>query len=171
METALISVVCIAILLIGTVTTMFTSFRAATKVSDSLKQWESQDSTIRRTDISATGSYSTGLITLWVKNTGQVNLQEFPKWDVIAEWTGDGTTHLNYLTNATSGPNDNEWMVQGIYLPDQTAPEVMDPNILNPQEVMNITLKLSPDMSISTTARITISTPNGITSQCLITLN
>ena len=171
METALISVVCIAILLIGTVTTMFTSFHAATTISDSLKQWETQDSTIRRTDIAATGSYANGLITVWVNNTGQVNLEDFAKWDVIAEWTGDGTSHLDYLSYATSGPNDNEWMVQGIFLPDKTTPEVMDPNILNPQEVMNITLKLSPDMSINTTARITISTPNGITSQCLITLN
>ena len=150
---------------------MFTSFRAATKVSDSLKQWEAQDSIIRRTDISATGSYSNGLLTLWVKNSGQVNLEDFPKWDVIAEWTGDDTTHLCYLTSATSGPGDNEWMVQGIFLPDETNPEVMDPNILNPQEVMKITIKLSPDMVINTTARITISTPNGITSQCLITLN
>jgi hypothetical protein len=150
---------------------MFTSFHAATTISDSLKQWETEDSNIRRTDIAATGSYSNGLITLWVKNAGQVNLADFPKWDVIAEWTGDGTTHLNYLTYATSGPSDNEWIVQGIYLPDQTTPEVFDPNILNPQEVMNITLKLSPDMSTNTTARFTISTPDGITSQCLITLN
>lgn len=169
METALISLVCIAILLIGTVTTVFTSFRAATTVSDSLKQWEEQAANIRRTEISSTGSYGGGFLTIWVTNDGQTNLQDFSKWDVIAQWTNSGTEYMNYLTHATSGPNNNQWLVQGIYLPNHSTPEAMDPNILNPQEAMRLTLRLSPNMSSGTTARITISTPNGVTSQCLIT--
>ena len=170
METALISLVCIAILLIGTVTTVFTSFRAATTVSDSLKQWEEQASNIRRTDISANGGFSGGYLEIWVTNNGQTNLKDFSKWDIIAQWTSGGTEYISYLTYVTSGPGDNQWLVEGLYLPDQAQVETLEPNIFNPQEKAKLIISLQPNLSHST-ARITISTPNGVTSQCLVTRN
>ena len=53
METALISLVCVAIIMIGTVTTIMTSFNAASTVSESLKEMEEQAAEIRLTEIDA----------------------------------------------------------------------------------------------------------------------
>ena len=53
METALISLVCVAVIIIGTVTTVFNSFNAASTVSESLKEMEEQAAEIRQTEINA----------------------------------------------------------------------------------------------------------------------
>ena len=53
METALISLICVAIIVVGTVTTVMTSFNAASSVSESLKEMEEQAAGIRLTEIDA----------------------------------------------------------------------------------------------------------------------
>jgi archaellum component FlaG (FlaF/FlaG flagellin family) len=85
METAIVSLVCVAVLLIGTVTTVFTSFKAATKVSDSLKEMETHAAEMRRTDIDANISSYSNPLQMLVDNSGQSNLNDFSNWDVIAE--------------------------------------------------------------------------------------
>jgi hypothetical protein len=169
METAIVSLVCVAILLIGTVTTMFTSFKAATTVSESLKEMEEQSAEIRRTDISADIPYYSSTLHMWVQNDGQTNLAHFEKWDIIAEYEASGTKYLVYLTkDGDTDPENNEWALYGIYLPDGSN-EVYDPGILNPGEEARIEIQLYPAPSRYTTARIITSTENGVTAQCQIT--
>jgi hypothetical protein len=169
METALVSLVCVAILLIGTVTTVFTSLKAATAVSDSLKSMEEEASSIRRTDIVASvASYGTPVV-MWIANNGQTDLSDFNSWDIIAEYEQSGTHNVTYLTRASGGtPGDNEWALEGIYLPSSSA-EVYDLNILNPGEQAKILIALSPALNTGTTVRLTISAENGVTSQCQLT--
>lgn len=172
METALISLVCVAIIIIGTVTTIMSSFHAASTVSESLKEMEEQAGNIRRTEIEAldNGDITGGDFYIMIENDGETDLSQFPRWDIIAQYTGtddnDYVTYLEYTTN--DPPGSNRWTVAGIYLPDDN-PEAWDPGILNPGEKMELQIDVDPRLDRGTTARITISTPNGVTSQCLVT--
>jgi len=109
-----------------------------------------------------------GNVTLAVANDGQTDLAEFATWDVIADYQNGGTGQLVYLEyTAGNPPGSNQWTVEGIYLSNGNA-EVYDPDILNPGEKLKLVIDLSPDIAPGTTARITVSTPNGVTSQCLL---
>jgi hypothetical protein len=164
METAIISVVCVAIILIASLTTTMYSFNAATTVSEALREMDEQASSIRRTEITVAscGNYTGGDICLMVDNDGQTKLAQFPRWDVIAQYQ-DVSKYISYTTD--NPPGNDRWTVEGIYLPDD-SPEVLDHDILNPGEKMKVIVDLDPE--IVDVARLTLSTPNGVTSECLI---
>ena len=171
METPLISLVCIAILVVGTVTMAVSSFQAASTVTEALKEMENQAADIRLTEIDAVDNMDVGDadILLTVENDGQTNLAQFPKWDLIAYYDNGGADYLTYLEyTASSSPGSNQWTVQGIYLPNNN-PEAWDPDILNPGEKMVLLIGLNPQLSSESSGRITVSTPNGVTSQSIIT--
>jgi hypothetical protein len=167
METAIITVVCVGIILIATLTMMMHSFNAATTLSESMKEMEEQAANIRRTEIASSpcGNYTGGDICLMVNNEGQTKLAQFPKWDVIAQYQ-DISKYIGYTTD--NPPGNDRWTVDGIYLPDN-SPEVLDHDILNPGEKMKVIVDLDPE--IVDAGRITISTPNGVTSECIIIRN
>jgi len=171
METALITLICVAIIIVGTVTTMMTSVQSATTLSESLKEMEEQAADIRRTEIDAIDNIvdvGDDDIDVTVVNDGHTDLVQFPKWDVIAQYESSGTDYTTYLEYTTDvDPGDNHWTVVGIYLPDDT-PEVMDPNILNPGEKVVLRIDLNPLMDDKTYSMVTVSTPNGVTSQALL---
>lgn len=170
METALISLVSVALVIISVVTMTMSSFHSASAVIDSWKQMAQQADSIRRTEIMAVppGDYGGGAIDLMVRNEGQTNLAQFSHWDVIAQYQIGGTYYIAYTDNITLG--SNEWRVEGIYLSDNiTITEVFDPNILNPAETMKVVINLDPDIGAGKTGKIIVSTPNGVTSQCLVT--
>lgn len=168
MESALISLVSIALIIIGTVTVTMSAFHSASTVSDSWKQMEQQASSIRRTEIVAVppGNYGGGAIDLMVRNEGQTNLDQFPHWDVIAQYQAGDAYYIVYT--AGYPPGSDEWTVEGIYLSDNST-EVFDLNILNPGEKMKVVVSLDPEIGEGETAKMTVSTPNGVTSQCLVT--
>jgi len=168
METILVSLVTIGLIIVSTLTMLTSSFQVATRLSDSWKEMETNASGITRTFIGAAPSsnYTGGNIVLTVQNEGATDLEDFPSWDVIATYQEGGVEYLVYTTDYP--PGSNEWAVEGIYLPDGRS-EVFDAGILNPGEEMKTELNLNPEISENETARITISTPNGVTSQCLIT--
>jgi len=170
METALITLICVAIIIVGTVTTMMTSVQSAASLSESLKEMEGQAADIRRTEIDAIDNVDVGDddIDITVINDGHTDLAQFPKWDVIARYENSGSDYSTFLEYTTDvDPGDNQWTVVGIYMPDDT-PEVMDPNILNPGEKVVLRIGLNPLMDSTTYGRMTISTPNGVTSQSLL---
>lgn len=170
METALISLVSVALVIIGTVTMTLSAFQAVTKVSDSIKDMEQEAGQRRRTEIVSVppAGYTGGPIDMSVRNDGQTDLFSFASWDVIALYQSGGSQYLAY--SASYPPGNNQWALEGIYLTDNTSrPEVFDPNILNPGETMKLRVTLSPEIGAGETGRITVSTPNGVTSQCLVT--
>lgn len=168
METALISIVSLALIIIGTVTITMSSLHSSGTIADSWKYMEQQASYIRRTEIVALPpeDYSGGSVNLTVRNEGQTNLDSYTRWDVIAQYQGSGAYHIEYTENNPVG--SNQWTVAGIYLSDNST-EVFDSNILNPGEKMTMVINLDPEIGEGETGRITISTPNGVTSQCLVT--
>ncbi len=170
METALISVVSIAIIIISVATMALGAFQSANTVVDSWQQMERQASSIRQTEVTLalSGNYTGGDINLMAANQGQTDLADFSHWDVLAQRQDTAAVYITYTENAN--PGNNEWTVSGIYLTSNTTlAEVFNPNMLNPGETMEIILNLNPEIAQGKTGRITMSTPNGVTSECLVT--
>lgn len=168
METVMVSLVSTALVIITSVTMITSFFSSTNAMADSLKQMEQQANGIRRTEIAAVApeNYAGGAINLTIRNDGQANLDDFPRWDIIAQYQNGGGNYMVYTDSPT--PGNNQWTVAGIFLSDNRS-EVFDPNILNPGEQMNVLINLNPQLSEGETARITAATPNGVTAQCLLT--
>ncbi|HEY90209.1 MAG TPA: hypothetical protein G4O07_00070 [Dehalococcoidia bacterium] len=107
-------------------------------------------------------------VCLKVINQGEASLTEFAKWDIIIQYENGTATYMIYTTSTT--PGSNEWTVAGIYLLSED-PEVFDPGILDPGEQMKLSLNVDPAISPGETVRITVSTPNGVKSMCLVTMD
>ena len=165
MESLLISLVSVALIVIATVTMMMSSFHSAVTLTDSWKQMEQQAGKIRRTEITAAppSSYQGGIIELTVNNQGQTNLADFSQWDIIAQKESEAADYIDYNADLPA----NSWKVKGIYQSDNST-EVFDPNILNPGEKMIVRVNLDPGLGSEQTARITVATPDGVTSECQV---
>ena len=169
METLLISLVSVALVIVATVTMTLSTFSSTVTLTDSWVQMEQRAEEIRRTSISLTPpeGYSGGNIDLMVDNDGQTNLSDFSHWDVMVEYQTGTIQYLNYTENPS--PGDNEWAIEGIYMTENTSmAESFDFDILNPWETANVTMKLNPQIGAGESGRITVSTANGVTSQCIL---
>lgn len=172
MESALVSVVCVALIIISSVTMMVSSFTSVSTIVESWQQMEKEADNIRRTDISSIPpeNYTGGIIDVFVSNEGETNLMSFEEWDVISRFQEGGICYINYTDNPV--PDINEWTVEGLYLSDNVSmSEIFDPDILNPEESAHLIINLDPEIAAGGTGLISISTENGVTSQCLISRN
>ena len=167
METALISIVSIALVIISTVTMTMGLFQSATGLAGAWEQMEQQAGDIRQTEISVIPpeDYAGGLVDLTVMNVGQTNLGDFPDWDVITQYESNSLIYLEYSEDFP--PDYDSWTVNDITITGNGA-ECFDPGILNPGEEMNLVINLWPEIGEGDTARITITTPNGVTSTCYV---
>jgi len=102
---------------------------------------------------------------LRVVNQGKTSLAQFAKWDIVVQYQGGAANYIGYTTNGS--PGSNEWTVEGIYLLNNST-EVFDRDILNPEEQMKLLINIDPGIGSGEAIRITISTPHGVTSQCLV---
>lgn len=166
METVLISLVSIALVIISMLTMSMSYLQSADTTADSWRQMAQQVGNIIRTEIVATSpaSYGGGVVNLTVANEGQTDLGDFSYWDVIVQYQNGQT---NYIAHTEYPPGSNQWAVEGIYQSDNVT-ELFDLNLLNPGEEMIVAINLNPEIGEGTTGKITIVTPNGVTSQCLV---
>jgi len=168
MENAIVAIISTTLIIISSVVMMMSSLQATSKMAAA---WQSMSTTLnnmRTTSISAEEyrEYNEGDIWIRVTNDGECNLYDFSKWDVIAQYD-DGTS--TYLTYRESGSLEaNEWTIEGIYTSLDYS-EIFDPGILNPEEYLIILADMTPPIGVNESTRISISTPAGITDQCVIT--
>ena len=168
METAVISLICIALILVGGMTMSQGFMTSVDTTSAVLEELGERDEAILRTEVSPqTANISGGGTTLVValENSGQIKLADFEKWDVIVQYYDDGGSYyvewLAYSDNAT--PGDNEWVREGIYIDaDSETLEVYETDILNPGEEIKIQAQLNPAVGADTTNLLVVSTPNGV---------
>jgi hypothetical protein len=166
METAIVSIICIALVVFGGMT-MSNGFMTSLDASTAgLEEIGNRDSAIMRTDLSPV-STNISLVTgpdpleIILENSGQTKIAEFEKWDFIVQYFDDsGVYHVQWLLyeDGTSAPN--EWDVGWIKLNSQ--PEIFDPNVLNPGEQIMIKTRLDPSVGENTTNMVVISTPSGV---------
>jgi len=168
MESILISIVSLALIVFSTVTMTFSTLQAANRLSDAWKVMVTQSRSMARTEISSTppGAYSGGPVYLSIENRGQVNLADFPRWDFIVQYRSGESLYLTY--SPAYPPAAGQWALEGIYITGG-RPEVFDPDILNPGELMAVALNVSPEIALDETVRIIAGTPNGVTAQRYLT--
>ncbi len=167
METALISIVSLALIIISSVTMMLTSFTSFSSITDSLKTIEKESDIRRRTDISVTvpQNYEGGTVELFVSNDGHINLGNFSDWDIFIRYQSGEIDYLDYTEN--SEPAGGQWTLESIYLTENiTVSEVFDSAILNPGESAKLLVNPGAEIPRSTYSLVTVSTFNGVVSQC-----
>ncbi len=168
MDTILVAVIILVLVIMSILTMTVSVFHSANNLTDAWQSMQAQSISVSETAISAlvSGNYTGGLINVSVQNEGRTNLYDYAGWDVIIQYQYGNASHLSYA--ATYPPGSGEWAIEGIFMANE-SPEVFDPNILDPGEVMIVTIYPEREIGTGETARIVISTPNGVTSQCFVT--
>ena len=164
METAIVSLICIVLIVFGGMTMgqgFLSSVDTSTMGWEDMGQWEE---TIRRTELTpltATTSDNGQSLNVVLENDGQTKLADFSKWDIIIQYYDEsGDYYSVWLPHIEGTPGDNEWTVSAIYLNQQA--EAFEPDILNPGEEIEVQARLSPNIGRDTSNLAVISTPNGV---------
>ena len=164
METAVVSIICIALVVVGGMTMSQGFLTSADSTSIALEELGERDEEIMRTELSPQTAITSGggsILLVTLENTGQTKLADFRKWDMIVQYyDGDSSYHTKWLPYNSGIPGDDEWTVNGIYL--DGSPEAFEPDILNPGETIEIEARLNPAAGENTTNLVVTSTPNGI---------
>jgi hypothetical protein len=114
MENFAITLVCIALLIIGAVSISMTALNSVNSVSDSLRMEESLSRDIINTSIlceNSSASSGGGTVTMLVHNNGNTSLANYAAWDVIVRYQDGGTIWIPYSA-ATPG-----WQTSGFFFP------------------------------------------------------
>lgn len=160
MENLFVTIVCIALILLATVSYATSSLGAADLVSNSFKAMAERASQIGRTDISATGATTVdgSAVDVMLANSGNTSLRNFSRWDVFVRYQDGTTARIPYRVSPAPGWSDN-----GTFLDE--GPDLFEPGILNPGETLRISVRLSPAVADNTTNLVVVSTDKGVKAQ------
>ena len=166
MEMVVIIIVCITLIVFGGMMMTQGFISSVDSATVSVEKITTTKGEVFRTDLSLLSARQTGIdnIGLTLRNSGQIKLASFDKWDMIVQYYDSNQDYFTkWLPYAEGTPGDNEWQKIGIYLDaGDMTPEVFEPGILNPGEEMIIKVKLNPPPRDGTTVDTIIVTPNGI---------
>ena len=164
MATIVVSIICIAMIIVGGMTLsqgiLTSADRAALSVEDiSIREGELNRTSLE--DIRATQLSWADFLRVTVQNTGQTKLASFDKWDVIVHYYDDsGTYYTKWLPYTEETPGIDEWQATRIGLNGPT--DFFEPGILNPSEELVILANINPLSGNATVGNITVSTSNGV---------
>jgi hypothetical protein len=165
METAFVSIICVALLVIGGMTMSRGFLSSIDNTSSNIDSISQRNEQIMRTNITVKEVIqpSANRLEIHLDNIGQVKLAEFTKWDIIVHYRDNNDQYyVTWLPYTGSNPGSNEWTVDGIYTASG-LPEVFEPGIFNPDEEMVITSRISPNIKTGSENTVIITTPNGVT--------
>ncbi len=165
MENAIVSLICIALMIFGGMTMSQDFLSTMDKTSASLGELGIRAEDIMRTELLpiSASQPSADLLEVTLRNSGQTKIGDFEKWDVVVQYHDtDSTYYVVWIPYTAGDPGNNEWTKKGIYLDagSETA-EVFEPGILNPGEEIIFEAKVNPSVGEGTTNLVVISTPNG----------
>lgn len=161
MENLFITIVCIALILLATVSYASSSMGAADLLSNSFKNMAERARQIGRTDITATAAVTNAdgsEVAVTLLNDGKTALRNYSRWDVIIRPQGGAPLWVPYSASAVPGWSDNGTFLNGVS-------DIFEPGILNPGETLNINVRLATPVAENTTNLATISTDTGVTAQ------
>jgi len=161
MENLFITIVCIALILLGTVSYASSSLSSADVITNSFKNTVERARQIGRTNITATGALTNAggsAVEVTLSNNGNTSLRNFSRWDVIVRYQNGATLWIPYSAAAVPGWSDNGTFLNG-------SPDVFEPGIFNPAERLKINVRLSPAVAENTTNLAVIPTDNGVNTQ------
>ena len=167
METAIISIICIALLIFGGMAMSHGFMTSVDTSASGLQQIGNSVDSLIRTELTPVSTNLTAdaggdPLQIILKNTGQTKMADFDKWDIIVQYYDDaGNYHVQWLPFVNGTNAVYEWDVGWIEL--NGGPELFDPGVLDPGEEIMIKTRLFPLVGPNTTSMVTISTPSGVT--------
>ena len=164
METAIISLVCIALVVFGGMTMSQGFITSVDSSANGLEEIGQRDEEILRTELTPVEAVLTSpdTLELIIENTGQTKLSDYASWDVIVQYYDETWTyHVEWLPFISGSPAGNEWDVDWIHLNEK--PEFYENGVFNPGERMKLVIKLDPAVGPGSTNLVVVSTPSGVT--------
>jgi hypothetical protein len=167
MGSAIVSLILVALMIttglgfsrvaINSVDDLSQSWKAAQKAS--LDETRTNFSLVRA-DVGA------GVVNVYLKNTGLLQLACNQNWDIIAQYYDENGKYiiknLDYISSLPPGPNN--WAMQLIYANDSLREnEVFQPGIVDSGEVAKLVINLWPAPKKKQIGWIVISTEKGLT--------
>ena len=167
MESAIMSLISMALILVGTLTMAQSTLSSVDTTSESWLQAEERMGEPRRTDltlVTVSPPPVGALVDITLENQVEVALNKFQRWDVIIQYTGaDNNYYIKRLRYTGGAMGDNQWTETGIFLDAPTSdPEIFEPGILNPEEDVVLQIKLNPAVKVGSTNLVGVVTPNGV---------
>jgi hypothetical protein len=164
MATILVSIICIAMIVVGGMTLSHGILTSTDATALSVEEISVREGDITRTGLDAVRAAELSwadLLRVTVANTGQTKLASFDKWDFIVHYSdANGVYHTEWLPCTTGNLSINKWQKARIGL--NGPMEFFEPGILNPGEELVMLARLSPLPGDNTTGDITVATPNGV---------
>jgi hypothetical protein len=118
MENFAVSLVCIALLIIGALSVSMSALNSINSVSDALRAEEVVANDIRNTAISCKTASTIGSgtsVIMDIDNIGKTDLLKYDGWDVIVRYQNGGTQRIPYAV-ATPG-----WTTSGFFFPGKSG--------------------------------------------------
>lgn len=162
MAATLVTIICIAMIVVGGMTLsqgILTSADAAAVNVDAISVIEGDIARTGLDIVRAAPLAWADYLRVTVKNSGQTRLASFDKWDVIVSYINSGTLYSKWLFYTTSLPVSDEWQEARIGLNGPV--EYFEPGILNPSEEMVALIHLDPSGN-TTSGAVSMAAPNGV---------
>ncbi|MHB0856076.1 MAG: hypothetical protein ACYC5M_00730 [Anaerolineae bacterium] len=177
METALATIILVSLMLMTGLSLAQMSLstqEALLEASHILDQRVTERTRTRISTLAIESSESGETMQVVMVNSGEARLADLPQWDVIVQYHSTAGQYviqrLPHRASADLGAH-HWWDLGGIYLDRATdEPEAFDLGIVNPGEQILLILSLSPTMD-PRPAMVTICTPQGVTTQGVVTPN
>jgi hypothetical protein len=164
MATLVVSIICLALIIMGGISMSQGILSSADATALSVEEISVREGEIMRTDVSAVRAENLSwadLLRITVENNGQTKIAGFNKWDLFVHYyDGGGSYHTEWLPFTEGDAAANEWQKATILLNGQ--PEFFEPGIVNHQEELVILANISPLPRDGTFGDVTIVTPNGV---------
>ena len=99
METAIVSIVCIALMFVGGMTMSQNYLSSVDSTSQQFQHVLSRDQDILKTSLTPLSANVTGENTIYisVRNNGQAKLADWEHWDVIVQYYNGALMHASWL--------------------------------------------------------------------------
>jgi hypothetical protein len=162
MTTAVVCIICIAMVVVGCMTLSQGILTSADTAALSAQQLSVREGEMMRTKLTGVSASlpAAGTLQAVIENSGQTKLASFDKWDFIVQYYDDSDNYfVNWLPYRAGVPGSNQWQKTGLNF--NGKPEVFEPGILNPEEQLDLEAVLNPPAGYRA-IDITISTPNGV---------
>ena len=166
METPLAAIIVVFILLFAVLTLSTVFFNAQDVMQVNWQEMTDRLNQQGDTALSAvvTHTHAGMQVETTMRNTGNMKLADFKKWDVIVQYYDDAAPsgyHVLWLPYAETLSN-NTWTVEGIYQDAEAKiAEVYDRGIFDPGEEVTLNLRLTPPIEAGSYVQLVVATDNG----------
>ena len=163
MATAVVTIICIAIIVMGGLILTQGALNSADATALSVEDITVREGELTRTSLEAVGAAELSwpdLLRVTVRNEGQTKLAGFNRWDVIVDYAGAGGARYSRRLSYTEGDlAANRWRKARIGLDGPV--DFFEPGILNPGEELVILARLDPPPGAPSSGEVTIAADNG----------